>query len=547
MVFKFLNKQKLFIYTIILLVIYVYFNFVNNIGIGPGDDSGYLQRFDNDNFFKLLHDEILLSPARPVSGLLISVIGFLFKNNFFYFSMFSILNWFFVILIIIKIFITNLGEKFSKIFFSLSLFPFFSLSVFNSNHLYAGYIFTLLLWAFGLFFQKKFLENKKIFDFIFFFVFTLLSLFSLEYVFILFILNFFLENIFFQNKKFYFIQNLIRIGLPLLTIIVIFLIYKTLIIKIFLPDIGIYGFSFHWSNILQSFYYFYSISIEVLILLISSLFKGNIIDKLIFILPVAFITFCIFKTKISINSNKNNIFLFSIIFCIISYSFIFLISGYPSITYGYYNRMLLPAFLLLSMLISYFLSRSSKSKKIIFFFIFLLIINSTKIQLDNYVKASNVRNFIIKDLSQKLKSFKFDKNQKYILVANVPPFLKENYNNEEIFYLSWDITNRVQLLSKTQIYIYPISHRLVMDKNYYPNHNVFKNDEILEKKNILYYEYNIDLNTKSEILKFDTKKNFYDFIELTKGREINKIEFILNEKNRLAMKNFIYDYFGKYF
>ena len=149
---KFLKTQKVFIFTIVLLIIYVYYNFINNIGLGPGDDSNYLLKFQYLDFYSLLKEEFLMSPNRPVSAFLISFFGKLFKLNSSYFAFVSFFIWILTILFINNIFSYCFKINFSKVFLVFSLFPFFCLSVFNSNHLFSSFIFSIFLWSLSLFF-----------------------------------------------------------------------------------------------------------------------------------------------------------------------------------------------------------------------------------------------------------------------------------------------------------------------------------------------------------------------------------------------------------
>jgi len=537
---KFLKTQKVFIFTIVLLIIYVYYNFINNIGLGPGDDSNYLLKFQYLDFYSLLKEEFLMSPNRPVSAFLISFFGKLFKLNSSYFAFVSFFIWILTILFINNIFSYCFKINFSKVFLVFSLFPFFCLSVFNRNHLFSSFIFSIFLWSLGLFFQKKFiLEKKKIYYFLFIF-FTLISFFSLEYIFSLFPLNFFLKKILNNEEKFFDKNNFNYFIFPILIIVILFGCYKLFILPLLFKDNIIYGLSIGWQSFLQSIYFFYSITFENIILLISSLLFAKNLDKLIILILILilFKNIKVSNTQIKILDNK--IFIFSILSCVLANSFIFFISGYPSVTFSYYNRMLLPTFLLFSIFIGFYFNYMNFKKKIIFFLILSLSLYSTKTQLDNFVSASKIRDTVIHDLSKKLKLLNLEKNNNYILIANVPMFLNENYNNEEVFYLKWDITNRIEYANKNKIDIFPISQRLIMNKNYYPNHNVFfQFDKNVDGKIILYYQYNLQKRESTKIIKFTNKEIFLKNLKELKLNKINESPFILNEKIRLKLKNIV--------
>ena len=103
------------------------------------------------------------------------------------------------------------------------------------------------------------------------------------------------------------------------------------------------------------------------------------------------------------------------------------------------------------------------------------------IQLDNLIKSWEIKNKIIGDISQKIEKIKINDN--FILIANVPFFLKDNYNNEIVFFTTWNISAHLNLLSNIKLNIWPVSHRILTDSKFYPNHNIlnklnFISDEI---------------------------------------------------------------------
>ena len=84
------------------------------------------------------------------------------------------------------------------------------------------------------------------------------------------------------------------------------------------------------------------------------------------ILFLVFLYFLILKRKNELNliNEKYNLYIVVIFLSLLSNFLIFFISGYPSVTYGYYNRMLVTLFSL-CLLLSFVLNL----KKVYFYFL----------------------------------------------------------------------------------------------------------------------------------------------------------------------------------
>ncbi len=209
-------------------------------------------------------------------------------------------------------------------------------------------------------------------------------------------------------------------------------------------------------------------------------------------------------------------------------------SGYPASTYGFYNKMLLPSFLLVSIVISWSFNKFLHSGWIIVIIgISILWISSMNIQLNNIIKANKLREIYLYNCKKNL--LKFDLGDNPILIANIPYFLKTNYNNESVV-LSNNLSTELYLFEKIEIKAYPISWRILSDSSFYPNHNIQNSlSDIPNSGNIWYYEYE-EGNENAKFSKLENKKSLLIKFQEIKKHKINYHPIILRERIRLALK-----------
>ena len=115
----------------------------------------------------------------------------------------------------------------------------------------------------------------------------------------------------------------------------------------------------------------------------------------------------------------------------------------------------------------------------------------------------------------------------YLQQINQTYHLSKNYNNEPVFFTTWNLQSHIYLLTSKKILAWPISHRIISNKNYYPSHNINNFEEIIKDKKFLYIEYGEDGSPK-----FDKIKN-YENLKLT-FEELKKRKI----KGTSALNNF---------
>lgn len=537
---------------IIVIIIFLSFsNYILNNGFGSGDDISLLIHIGNsdisfvDSFIKSFFNPTNIS--RPISAFLRVLTFKTFQENLINYNFASFFTWVMTILILSLSVKKIFGSTTGLIFILLGSFPFYSSSIFFENYVFTSYMASIFFWSISLYFLIKYSENqnkKNIFLGIFF---TILSLLTLEYILPLLILNLTLPLIInyhlnfknYENIKIFLNQN--KFVYVFLFFILLFLIFKIFSVKIIFDNENIYGFRYNGlDSILQGLYYFVVILIELPVLLFKSLLHIFKIKYFFIILLLLIFYLTLSKTNkyeapIII---KKNLFFYVLVLSFLGCTMIFFLSYYPATSYGYYNKMMVPSFILLSIITSIIFQKVLKSKKklnIIFvIFISFLWISSLNIQIDNYVKSWELRRDILNDISKEIE--KIDDTTNTVLILNAPYYLLKNYNNEPVFFTTWNLQSHIYLLTTKKILSFPVSHRIINDPNYYPSHNInnFKNK--IKDKNFLYIEYFKNANYKID--KFDSYKELkLKFNKLEKKN--NNQSIILSEKIRNKLINLI--------
>ena len=154
-------------------------------------------------------------------------------------------------------------------------------------------------------------------------------------------------------------------------------------------------------------YYFFSLFIELPILLIKTIFYLNFPEIILIIFFVYFLNnyffseISNFKFLDKINRNSKKIFYLALFISLITNCLTFIISSYPAVTYGFYNKMMVCSFIVFSILISFFLTlKKTFIGKITSFSLILLCISSLQIQITNFTKSSVLRSEIVNKIQK---------------------------------------------------------------------------------------------------------------------------------------------------
>lgn len=531
-----LYENNIFYYILLIVFIYIFGSLFYTSSFGPGDDLVFLQIFENGNFFQLLNDFFLSKThlfERPISVFFIGLIHFVFEKNLQLYLLLFFVSFLLTNFLIYKSLKSLINQRILKTFLILSLTPFLTSSYLQSPYLLAEFILPVLFWSVSFYFLTFSLKNKKEF-FLLSNFFLLISLFCTVISFPLFILNLFLPLIYWR-KNFSLNKYFFKIFFPLIIVFLIYLGYLKFINFLFnSPTYG--SSSLSLDSFLQGVYFFFTIFIEFPIMIVKSLLFSNFFQFL-FILILVSVFFILLK-KESVKKNymfdrhDNKLFLI-ILFLSLSVNFlIFFLSGYPSVTYGYYNRMLISAFISLTLILAILLNL----KHNLFFLILkivlvTLILNSSKVITNQIVEIDLLKKKEISLLSSSLKSYN-SQNSKKVLVAKLPLYLDNNYNNLEVFWLTWDLAAILKNENLNFFQSFPISDQVLKFEGYHPSVNFFNHLDILREENITSYIF----VENGKILEFQTLGFFLNFLEAKKKIDV---KLIYRETFRSKLKDFI--------
>lgn len=547
------KKKNIILILIFGIILFIsYKNYILNNGFGSGDDISNLIFIGKaDSSLVETFRSSYFNPtniARPISTLLKVLTFKIFQENLILYNLTSFLTWFTIILILSISVKKIFGNITRLIFIILGSFPFFSSIIFFENYLFTSYMASIFFWSISLLFMIKYSEKKSASNLILGTLFLILSILTLEYVIPLLILNLLIPIINFYKsdvEKKYNLKSIFKehkfIQIILL-VILLFLIFKFLSVRIFFKNESVYGFAFNGlDSFLQSAYFFIMIIVELPILLFKTLFYiSEIKYALIFFMLLIFYLY-LSKTQINYVPIKlhKNYFFYAFILSLISCLIIYFLSFYPATSYGYYNRMTLPSFILLTILTSVIFQKMIASKKLVNIFFVIVIsflwLSSLNIQIDNFVKSWNIRKDILNKVSEQTK--KVENFTDKILILNAPYYLSNNYNNEPVFFTTWNLRSHFYLLNKKKVLAWPISHRIISDKNYYPSHNINNFYQVIKNKKFLYLE--ISEGNELKVYNFSDYEELKVYLEKLKKRKINNHDLIFREKIRNKLISFV--------
>jgi|TARA_B100001971_G_scaffold190562_1_gene193430 hypothetical protein len=529
---------------ILLIFMIVYAKHIVYGGPGLDDELSYLVQANNDTLS--LSALIGPRPERFLYGLSQYVMAGVFKEKFFLYIIAQLSTWVITIAIINKFIKIIFDENVGRIFYLLSPHIIFASAIVYSPYKVGGYELSLLLWALHINILMSYLSKNRITLYYLSYIFLLLSLFALEYIIGLLVISIIFPVIYKMINKEEPTRNLhyllVKFITPVIIVCISYFLFKVYISKLFFfTETQIYGFTpFSLKSLFQALYFFITILVEFPIMLIEVI--PNLFKWKVFFLAFGVTLFYFYllnefnKRKANINYKTNDRFyVWMFLISLVSCSSIFLFSGYPSSTFGPYNKMMLPSFLIISILVSYCFSKMlTKSWMFIPTIISVLWISSMIIQVDNFVSAWKIRQLIMNDLKNQLQTVTLRENS--ILVANIPYFLKQNYNNEPVTYTTRAFKSHLKLIGAEEVLAFPICYRIITDRTFYPAHNFINYlSDMNENSNYLYYEY--EEGSERGVLEqlFDKISLLEKFDEI-KVNKINYHPIILREKIRLAFK-----------
>ena len=450
----------------IILILIVFGPLLFLLGFGISDDLslvGHLApNFWTDLGYNLSRPGHL---SRPIYGLIQTTTLHLFKEHYIFYNVVRISLWFAIVFQARKVFYSYFKGS------SIWIFLFFmSLPVFSTAHLFnffqMGYLLSLLFYLLALGYLKDIdggFTRKKHVHFV---LFGLLAMLSCEIVFPLFIFP--IAYNYKGNLKEVLYSRLLRWSI---LIFVIYFVFKFLIGPIYQNESDIYGFAPSLHSVLQSIYYFVVILVEIPMLLLEVIpffYSEPLLWLSVLVVPFIYII----KSQLEFNLNRRLIY--SMLITLACCSLIFIVSNYPAVSFGLYNKMMLPAHICYSILIaSFFLFLLRSRFHGVSYVLAVLWFASMQMQTINAIRSWDQREGKLKEYAHLLNQQ--DLGDAYVFIES-PYFLNPNYNNEHVFSLNDDFQGGLALYGYegNAKKVYPFCSEMLERPTYWSNHNLYR-------------------------------------------------------------------------
>lgn len=467
-----------------LLLVLVYVPLVLHGGFGTSDDLSFVANY-TEGFQAELQASLsrIGHVSRPLYALLQVFSLELFGTVPVYYTLLRLALWFLSAWVLFRTFKPLIGQKGAWLFLFLFSFPVFtSAQLFNCFQ--GGYLLALFFWALSLKLQMKD-SAITVLRSVLALALLALSLLSCELFFPLFLLNVALPQLVGEDRAALNVGRLIRSILPVLALLLAYLVFKFSISSGQAP----YGFDLSGFTLMQSAYFFFSITAGVVLLLVETI-------PHLFNTPWAWTALLAFPLLFFLAKGKPaqgrrldlwaiaKLLLLSLALCF----FVFLLSGYPAVTYGNYNKMMLPAFVAFCLLLAHVLSKWLNSNRwwylAVLLFLWVFCIN---VQVINFNHSWEIRKGILADMAKQLNDT--DLGADPVVLANLPYFTPNDLNSEHVFWLHWDLAAGAYLFGlEVPVELFPFCHRTLMDERIYPLHNVNSYVQQLQTSNLWVYE-----------------------------------------------------------
>ena len=448
-------------YWLILLALLLYVPLIFFSGFGTSDDLSLVAHIGSDYWQDLKYS---LSRSghvsRPLYGFIQTTSLHLFGTSFLLYNIFRLTLWAVLIYVAHLVFEHSLGRRKGLLFLFFLSFPIFASSqLFNAMQ--TGYILSIIFFLFALRLIQK--ENiKRTFHFcLIYFSWSLLALLACEIVFPLFLFP--LLQLW-SNSDRRFKSVLFSTGL----VFGVVFILKFIIGPNYQIGSNVYGFSPSLHSFLQGGYYFFTLFIELPLLLFEVIpfyFSEPMLWLSLLVIPLVY-----WSKSGSIKRIGRRTFI-NILITIFACSAIFILSNYPAVTYGLYNKMLLPSHLFVCLALAFICVWLLESRLyVIPYVIAVLWFASMEMQVINTIRSWDKREALYGDLIPLLEKA----NTLDHVFVEVPYFLNSNYNNEPVFSLIEDFQGGLTLKGYHGVEenIFPFTARMIQDSLYWPNHNI---------------------------------------------------------------------------
>jgi hypothetical protein len=432
-----------------------------------------------------------------------------------------------------------------------------SLPIFASSHIFAsfqmGYLLSVLFWSLSLILLYRYVLGRITMHYYLSYLCVLVALLSCEIILPLLAVTALLPIVYVvQEQGRGAIGGLSAVARRFISPVILlslgFFVFKVYLSKSYQVGEGIYGLSpVTAKSFLQGGYYFFTLAAEVPLMLfavIPHMLRWE--TALVSILIVLFFMF-LRKTKGVADleesggdqERKEKLFLWVIIVSLIACSSIFILSGYPAVTFGNYNKMMLPSFLLVCILLAWGMGKLIQSRWIVpVITVAILWTSSMMVQVSNFCDSWQIRENVLYDFANEINTA--DLGIQPHVIACVPYFTENNYNNEHLFWLSWDLSSGLKLYgSEKSSSAFPFCWQTLVNPDYYSLHNINRHiAQLPGNANLWYYEFDLEKSV-STFRKIDNRADLEEEFQRIIRNKVNYHPIILRQRIRLKLKGWV--------
>ena len=396
---------------------------------------------------------------RPLAAFPIVLSTVLFKTHF---TWYLYLNTTLLLLsILISAYVVDriAGKRAAIIFAYVAAIPFISMPLVVSPINLMDSTQAYLFWAISLFLLYSYCQKKSVLGYLISYVLLVCGFFTYEVFLPLLTMNALIPWVIcgkeYQHKKLRYILEFIT---PLIAVLAIVYLWQKVIGPYYyeIPS----RLNFVWGSVIPSFISWAGIffsDIPSLFMKASKFLSAYLIFGSVVLIVSIMISWRMIAVHQTISRDKAQKYLLVCVLCILSTSFILILSGTKAVIGGYEARALSSTWFgfafLCSALASLMTAQINSLFKKIFSAFSLAILFfcalSFGIQRDNYIKSWEIQMYLVQDALQLLS----EKNVSpgVTVIGNVPAYLEKNYNNELIFDTPWDFGSALRIFSKSQV------------------------------------------------------------------------------------------------
>lgn len=445
------GRERLFFIIFGLLAVLFYLPYLVKGGLIYDDWSVWNLGADYSTFIGRYREYFLSFTNRPLAPIYYALISS-FKGWYPGYILVDIGCWIGMILVLYGIFKRTFGRTFASLFALLALVPSVSTTVIFSPGMQSIGGFTILIWAWSLWCLEKYCQtgNRRVYFLGYFLILCSLLTYEVSFPLLTFTVLFPLLCKPIPHTLKDWGRYALRYIVPVLVVIFLTLLYQKKIITHFYPDISRFR--------IQSSQELVDITqntttdfIKVLKWEMPRMLLGSITHELtypdrlarwsvvaaVLLYLATYFTFPRREEGTAGPKKEIIFFLWFLPASIIGVVLLLTAAKATPVTYGYYNRGFTSFAVILAIWSAYVLSRLLLKGRWIFFLVIVLPILSIYSlsfieQRQNFIHSRELIDTMVNDVQAKLAAAPRDSDKRVYVLANVPEFLAQNYNDETV-------------------------------------------------------------------------------------------------------------------